>query len=73
MNLYLAKKTGKPLSLRELEVLRLVVMGKGNMEISKTLSMSINTAKLDMRSILYKMSVDNRVQAAVKAVREGLV
>lgn len=63
----------KPLTEREIEVLELIVMGKSNTEIAKELIVSVHTAKAHVCSILQKMSVEDRVQAAVKAVREGLV
>lgn len=63
----------KPLTEREVEVLKLITMGKSNTEIAKDLILSVHTVKAHVCSILYKMSVDDRVQAAVKAVRDGLV
>jgi len=66
-------KQGKPLTEREQQVLKFVVMGKSNSEIAEELVISVHTAKAHVCSILQKMSVDDRVQAAVKAVREGLV
>lgn len=67
------EKCGKPLTEREYEVLKLVIMGKSNTEIAEELLISVHTAKAHVCSILQKMSVTDRVQAAVKAVREGLV
>lgn len=66
-------KCGKPLTEREYEVLKWVVMGKSNTEIAQELLISVHTAKAHVCSILQKMSVTDRVQAAVKAVRDGLV
>ncbi len=66
------EKDGKPLTEREYEVLKLVIMGKSNTEIAEELHISVHTAKAHVCSILQKMSVGDRVQAAVKAVREGL-
>lgn len=66
------EKNGKPLSEREYDVLKLVVMGKTNTQIAEELSISVHTAKAHVCSILQKMSVDDRIQAAVKAVREGI-
>lgn len=63
----------KPLSEREVQVLELVTMGKSNTEIAKELRISVHTIKAHVCSILSKMSVKDRVQAAVKAVREGVV
>jgi len=61
------------LSQRELEVLKLIVEGKSNPEIAKLLYLSPNTIKTHVRSIMNKLSVDDRVQAAVIALRSGLV
>ena len=62
-----------PLTEREFEVLRHLVEGKSNTEIAKELIVSVHTAKAHVCSILQKMRVNDRVQAAVKAVKEGLV
>jgi len=62
-----------PLTEREYEVLKQVVQGKSNTEIAKELIVSVHTAKAHVCSILQKMCVNDRVQAAVKAVKEGLV
>jgi DNA-binding NarL/FixJ family response regulator len=61
------------LSQRELEVLKLIVEGKSNPEIAKVLYLSPNTIKTHVRGIMNKLSVDDRVQAAVVALRSGLV
>ncbi len=58
---------------REIEVLKLLVQGKSNTEIADELIVSVHTAKAHVCSILQKLCVDDRVQAAVKAVREHLV
>lgn len=62
-----------PLTDREFEVLKHLVEGKSNTEIAKELIVSVHTAKAHVCSILQKMCVNDRVQAAVKAVKEGLV
>ena len=62
-----------PLTEREFEVLKHLVDGKSNTEIAKELIVSVHTAKAHVCSILQKMCVNDRVQAAVKAVKEGLV
>ncbi len=62
-----------PLTEREYEVLKHLVTGKSNTEIAKELIVSVHTAKAHVCSILQKMCVNDRVQAAVKAVKEGLV
>lgn len=58
---------------REFEILKLIVSGKSNTEIAKELFISVHTAKAHVSSILEKFSVEDRVQVAVKAVREGLI
>lgn len=63
----------RPISSREYDVLRLIVAGKSNVEIAKELFISVHTAKAHVSSILEKFGVDDRVQVAVKAVREGLI
>lgn len=62
-----------PLTEREYEVLKHLVTGKSNTEIAKELIVSVHTAKAHVCSILQKMCVNDRVQAAVKAVKEGMV
>lgn len=62
-----------PLSQRELDVLRLVVEGLSNQEIAERLILSVETVKTHMRHIMEKLAVSDRTQAAVKAMREGLV
>lgn len=61
------------LSARELEVLRLMVDGLSNPEIGARLFLSPNTVKTHVRGIMNKLAVDDRVQAAVVALRAGLV
>ncbi|MDQ3678474.1 MAG: response regulator transcription factor [Actinomycetota bacterium] len=61
------------LSPRELDVLRLVVDGCENSEIARRLYLSASTVKHHVSSALEKLGVDNRIQAAVLAVRLGLV
>lgn len=61
------------LSERELEVLRLIVEGYSNPDIAKALYLSEHTVKTHVRGILSKLLVSDRVQAAVAALRSGLV
>lgn len=58
---------------RELEVLKHLVQGKSNTEIAKELIVSVHTAKAHVCSILQKLCVDDRVQAAVKAIKENII
>ena len=62
-----------PLSQREADVLRLVIDGASNQEIADKLGLSIETIKTHMRHIMEKLAVADRTQAAVKAMRLGLV
>jgi DNA-binding NarL/FixJ family response regulator len=61
-----------PLSERELDILRLVAEGCDNDEIAERLYLSPRTVKNHVSSILSKLQMDNRVQAAVYAVRKGI-
>jgi DNA-binding NarL/FixJ family response regulator len=61
------------LTERETQVLTLLVEGKSNSEIAEALFVSVHTAKAHVCSILQKLSVHDRVQAAVKAVKENLI
>jgi len=62
-----------PLTDREVEVLEQIIEGASNREISQKLTITRNTVKMHLRNILEKLHVENRVQAAVYAVREGLL
>jgi len=61
------------LSPREIEVLRLLARGYDNKQIASELSISPRTTKIHVSSILNKLGVSNRVQAAIYAVRIGMV
>ena len=61
------------LSAREQEVLRLAAGGASNKEIAAALSISEHTAKAHMRSILDKLHVQSRAEAAAYALRKGLL
>ncbi len=63
----------KMFTKREIEVLKLLVKGLTNSEIAKELIVSIHTAKAHICSILQKFDVKDRAQAAIKAIREGVV
>ena len=61
------------LTSRELDVLRLVAAGKPNKQIANELSISERTARTHVSRILRKLHLSSRTQAALWAVREGLV
>jgi DNA-binding NarL/FixJ family response regulator len=61
------------LTAREQEILELIARGMDNVEIAHALFLSQHTVKNYVSSILVKLQVENRIQAAVRAVRRGLV
>jgi DNA-binding NarL/FixJ family response regulator len=61
------------LSEREIEVLKLIANGKDNALIAAELHISPKTVKNHISNILMKLQIDNRIQAAVYAVRSGIV
>lgn len=69
----LFKKKDFNLTEREKEVLTFLAQGLNNAEIAKKLCVSVHTVKVHVASIFSKLSVKDRVQAAVKAVSEKLV
>lgn len=62
-----------PLTTRELEVLELIVSGCSNAQIADKLYITVGTVKTHVRNILGKLCADDRTQAAVRALRAGLV
>jgi DNA-binding NarL/FixJ family response regulator len=54
-------------------VLRLIANGKDNAEIAEALHISPKTVKNHISNILMKLQIENRIQAAVYAVRSGIV
>ncbi|MDM9586240.1 MULTISPECIES: response regulator transcription factor [unclassified Nostoc] len=61
------------LSNREREILKLIAQGRSNQQIANQLYLSLGTVKSYVRMVLNKLSVDDRVQAAALAVRQGLI
>jgi len=64
--------TKKPLTRREMEVLRLVAQGLSNQEIATKLNITEETARLHVSNILTKLYLVNRTQATLYALQEGL-
>ncbi len=62
-----------PLTPRETEILALVADGVGNAEIAERLSLGLGTVKGHVRDILEKLSASDRTQAAVVALRRGII
>ena len=63
----------EPLTARELEVLQLIVEGHNNPTIARKLHITRGTVKTHVRNILKKLYVNDRTQAAIRALRAGLV
>ena len=61
------------LTKREIEVLKLIAKGKSNLEIAKTLYISIHTSKMHIFNIFIKMNVQDRTQAVVKTIKYCLI
>jgi DNA-binding NarL/FixJ family response regulator len=66
-------RDGVPLTARELEVLRLVALGHSNKDIAGALSIEESTVKVHVRSILGKLEVDQRTEAAIVALQRGII
>ncbi|HEX4006271.1 MAG TPA: response regulator transcription factor [Acidobacteriaceae bacterium] len=67
------RMSGATLTGREMEVLRLIVAGKSNKDIGAALFISEATVKTHVNSLLSKMGVEDRTQAATTALQRGLV
>ena len=68
-----SRVSGQELTGRELEVLKLIVAGKSNKEIASSLTVAEATIKTHINSILGKLNVSDRTQAATTAIQRGLV
>jgi DNA-binding NarL/FixJ family response regulator len=69
----IAEQIHTQLSEREIEVLKLIANGRDNADIAGQLHISPKTVKNHISNILMKLQIENRIQAAVYAVRSGLV
>lgn len=61
------------LTEREMEVLRLIAEGKSNQDVAEDLYIGIKTVKFHVTNVLAKLGVDDRTQAAIYAIKHGLV
>jgi DNA-binding NarL/FixJ family response regulator len=68
-----ARQQTTPLSARESEVLELIVKGLANKQIAYVLNIAEHTVKNHVKSILEKLAVDDRTQAATVAIQRGIV
>ncbi len=71
--LFAPEQSDTPLTEREMDVLRLLAHGQSNKEISQTLHIAEQTAKTHVSHILAKLRLPSRTQAALYAIRIGLV
>ncbi len=62
-----AQRMAEPLSKREIDVLRLLVLGRSNQEIAQELVIAESTVKMHIKHLYGKLEVHNRVQAAARA------
>ena len=69
----LATSNGPELTTRERDVLELLAQGCSNAEIGEQLSISVPTVKRHLSHLLVKLQASNRTEAAVEAVRRGLL
>lgn len=67
------KKTDYNLTTRETQILKLITEGYSNNDIANELVMSVNTTKAHVASILQKLEVEDRLQAALKAIKNKIV
>lgn len=67
------KNTDTNLTSREKQVLKLIVDGYSNNEIAQKLDVSINTTKAHVCNILQKLAVNDRTQAAIKAIKDNII
>jgi two-component system NarL family response regulator len=68
-----ARQQRAELSKREMDVLRLLVKGRSNKEIASDLVVSEDTVKAHLKTLFVKLDVQDRTQAAISAVRHGIV
>lgn len=68
-----SSKTEHDLTEREIQVIQLIADGKTNKEIANTLAISEKTVKNHVRNIFQKLEVDDRTQAAMIALKRGLI
>ena len=67
------KKTDYNLTTREAQILKLITEGYSNTDIANELVVSVNTTKAHVASILQKLEVEDRLQAALKAIKNKIV
>ena len=67
------KQVNYNLTTREMQILKLITEGYSNTDITNELSLSINTIKVHVASILQKLEVNDRLQAALKAIKNKIV
>jgi DNA-binding NarL/FixJ family response regulator len=68
-----ARRQRPDLSQRELEVLQLLTKGRSNKEMAASLFVSEDTIKAHLKSLFSKLKVKDRTEAAISAIRQGIV
>jgi DNA-binding NarL/FixJ family response regulator len=66
-------RQGNTLSKKEQQILQLLTCGRTNKEIASVLRVSPETVKMTLKNIFRKLRVENRTQAAVLAVKDGVI
>jgi len=67
------RRRRQELTLREIEVLQLLVRGRSNKEIASDLSIAEDTVKSHLKTLFAKLEVRDRTTAAIRAIRLGIV
>jgi len=67
------RKKRRDLSPREMDVLRLLTKGRSNKEIASALNLSEETVKIHLKTLYAKLNVQDRTDAAISAIRQGIV
>jgi NarL family two-component system response regulator LiaR len=68
-----SKQNFEPLSDREKQIVTMIAAGSGNQAIAKKLYLSLDTVKTHIRHVMHKTHANNRTEAAVKAIKYGLL
>jgi DNA-binding NarL/FixJ family response regulator len=69
----LPEPSGRPLTQREIDILRLIAKGLSNAEAARVLSLSRATVRTHLEHIYEKLEVTNRVEAVTEGLRKGII
>ena len=70
---FMEREKGKILTARELQVMYYVAEGLNNREVAERMYLSVHTIKAHLESIYLKLSVHNKIQALVYAIKNNLI